>query len=119
MTAGASSTIATNPLWVIKTRFMVSSSHARMLLENIVKIMPITWTLQTQRVKEGKKSDRYRHTFDAFSRIYAQEGLRGFYRGLVPSLFGVSHVAIQFPLYEQIKLYYSMWSIKFDLYSRI
>ncbi|KAG0141278.1 hypothetical protein CROQUDRAFT_51944 [Cronartium quercuum f. sp. fusiforme G11] len=82
MTAGATSTTATNPLWVIKTRFM------------------------TQRITEGKQTERYRHTYDAFRRIYAQEGLRGFYRGLVPSLFGVSHVAIQFPLYEQIKLYY-------------
>jgi solute carrier family 25 folate transporter 32 len=52
------------------------------------------------------QSERYRHTFDAFRRIHAKEGLRGFYRGLVPSLFGVTHVAIQFPLYEQIKLYY-------------
>ncbi|KAA1098416.1 hypothetical protein PGT21_034960 [Puccinia graminis f. sp. tritici] len=82
MTAGATSTIATNPLWLIKTRFM------------------------TQRVIRDPQSERYRHTFDAFRRIHAKEGLRGFYRGLVPSLFGVTHVAIQFPLYEQIKLYY-------------
>lgn len=82
ITAGASSTIATNPLWLIKTRFM------------------------TQRVIRDPKSERYRHTFDAIRRIYAMEGLRGFYRGLAPSLFGVIHGAIQFPLYEQIKLYY-------------
>ncbi|OAV88840.1 hypothetical protein PTTG_04454 [Puccinia triticina 1-1 BBBD Race 1] len=82
MTAGATSTIATNPLWLIKTRFM------------------------TQRVMRDPQSERYRHTFDAIRRIHAKEGLRGFYRGLVPSLFGVTHVAIQFPLYEQIKLYY-------------
>ncbi|KAI9611505.1 hypothetical protein H4Q26_008458 [Puccinia striiformis f. sp. tritici PST-130] len=82
MTAGATSTIATNPLWLIKTRFM------------------------TQRVIRDPQSERYRHTFDAFKRIHAKEGIRGFYRGLVPSLFGVTHVAIQFPLYEQIKLYY-------------
>ncbi|KAI9462201.1 mitochondrial NAD transporter [Boletus coccyginus] len=54
MIAGATSTTCTNPLWVIKTRFM---------------------------------------------------GLRAFYRGLLPSLFGITHVAVQFPLYEKLKVW--------------
>ena len=78
MTAGASGTIATNPLWVIKTRFM------------------------TQQVTADEK--RYRHTWDAFARIYREEGFKAFYRGMIPSLFGVVHVAVQFPLYEQFKV---------------
>ncbi|TFK39009.1 mitochondrial NAD transporter [Crucibulum laeve] len=76
MTAGAASTICTNPLWVIKTRFMTQ--------------MP------------GEV--RYRHTLDAALTIYRSEGIRAFYRGLVPSLLGILHVAVQFPLYEQLKI---------------
>lgn len=79
MTAGAIGTIVTNPLWVIKTRFM------------------------TQQTSPGEQ--RYRHTLDAIRTIYKTEGLVSFYRGLVPSLMGVSHIALQFPLYEQLKVY--------------
>jgi phosphoenolpyruvate carboxylase len=56
---------------------------------------------QTQRVVGGE--ERYRNTLDAVRRIFQKEGLYGFYRGLVPSLFGVTHVAVQFPLYERLK----------------
>ncbi|KAI6026540.1 mitochondrial NAD transporter [Pisolithus microcarpus] len=44
-------------------------------------------------------------TFDAAWTIYETEGIRAFYRGLLPSLFGILHVAVQFPLYEQLKLW--------------
>lgn len=53
----------------------------------------------------------YKNTFDAFKTIYSTEGFRGFYKGLGPSLMGVSHVAVQFPLYEKLKV----WLSKFNL----
>ncbi|KAH9989686.1 mitochondrial carrier [Russula compacta] len=76
MAAGACSTICTNPFWVIKTRFMTQS----------------------------RDETRYRHTLDAAVTIYRSEGIRAFYRGLLPSLLGIFHVAVQFPLYEQLKI---------------
>lgn len=76
MTAGAASTCATNPLWVIKTRFMTQS----------------------------RDEVQYRHTWDAARTIYRTEGIAAFYRGLVPSLLGILHVAVQFPLYEKLKI---------------
>lgn len=77
MIAGATSTTCTNPLWVIKTRFMTQ-----------------TWD-----------EPRYLHTLDAARTIYRSEGIRAFYRGLLPSLLGIAHVAVQFPLYEQLKIW--------------
>lgn len=53
---------------------------------------------------QSRDETRYRHTLDAAITIYRSEGIRAFYRGLLPSLLGIAHVAVQFPLYEQLKI---------------
>lgn len=45
----------------------------------------------------------YKSLSHAFRSIYQKEGIRGFYHGLLPTLLGLVHVGIQFPLYEYIK----------------
>lgn len=76
LTAGTTSSIAVNPIWVVKTRLM----------------------LQT-----GSEKVYYHSTLDAFRKMYKNEGFKVFYSGLVPSLFGLIHVGIHFPVYEALK----------------
>lgn len=56
--------------------------------------------LQTQPHGSGRL---YTGTFQAFHRILREEGVHGLFKGLGPSLLGLTHVAVQFPLYEGAK----------------
>jgi len=83
MSAGFVTNFVTMPLWVVKTR------------------------MQTHRGTEKL----YRSTFHALSVTLKTEGIKGLYSGLVPSLFGLIHVGIQFPCYEFLKQYGTMITI--------
>ena len=70
--AGASSTLCTNPIWVIKTRLMSQATLHRSLA-----------SLRTSPY-------HYQNTLDAARKMYAHEGLRSFYSGLGPALLGLT-----------------------------
>ncbi|KNE71002.1 hypothetical protein AMAG_15262 [Allomyces macrogynus ATCC 38327] len=84
--AGALTCLATNPIWLVKTRMCLQSPTA----------------------------PQYNGLFDALTQIARTEGLRGLYRGLTPALFGVSHGAIQFMVYEDLKRHASHYSSTHD-----
>ena len=75
-TKGTLTSLCTNPIWVIKTRMLSTSS---------------------------RHPGAYSSIWDGTKQIYETEGIFGFYRGLVPSLFGVTHGALQFMAYEELK----------------
>ncbi|KAL1980578.1 hypothetical protein VTN96DRAFT_3946 [Rasamsonia emersonii] len=78
--AGLLTAILTNPIWVIKTRMLSTGSRT---------------------------PGAYPSFVSGARQILTSEGVAGFYRGLVPALFGVSHGAFQFMAYEQLKAYRS------------
>lgn len=45
----------------------------------------------------------YSSTKSALASIVRKEGWKALFKGLGPSLLGVSHVVIQFPVYELLK----------------
>lgn len=76
--AGALVCLCTNPVWLVKTRLQLQT--------------PLH---QTQ---------LYSGLYDALTTIMKEEGWRGLYKGIVPSLFlQVSHGAIQFTVYEELR----------------
>lgn len=92
--AGASSTIVTNPIWVIKTRLMSQSGSTQ--------AYPRTGNTPTAR-PHANSPWHYNSTLDAARKMYSTEGLRSFYSGLAPALLGLTHVAVQFPAYEFLR----------------
>ena len=76
--AGLVTAACTNPIWVIKTRMLSTAS---------------------------KYPGAYTSMFDGAKQIASREGFGGFYRGLAPSLLGVSHGALQFMAYERLKIH--------------
>ncbi|KAJ1919906.1 hypothetical protein H4219_001686 [Mycoemilia scoparia] len=74
--AGALTQCIANPLWVVKVRMCTTSAN---------------------------DPGAYTGLIDGLKRIYISEGVPGLYRGLVPGLIGVSHGAIQFTVYEEMK----------------
>lgn len=88
--AGVSTLCFTNPIWVVKTRMCLQ--------------------LPGQRTATGKPVRLYRGMLHGLSSLYQEEGLRGFYKGFVPGLVGVSHGTLQFLGYEQLKQRYCLYS---------
>ncbi|CAK9157094.1 unnamed protein product [Ilex paraguariensis] len=75
--AGALVCFCTNPIWLVKTRLQ----------------------LQTPQ----HQTRPYSGLYDALRTILKEEGWRALYKGLVPGLFLVTHGAIQFTAYEELR----------------
>ncbi|CAM9138562.1 unnamed protein product [Phaeothamnion confervicola] len=78
ISAGAVTDVVTNPWWVVRTRMQTQILHAH---EGVVAMT----MLQT------------------FRTICRDEGVLSLYRGLTASFLGLTHVAIQIPVYEKLK----------------
>lgn len=56
---------------------------------------------------ENVKVEKYNGMVDALIKIYRAHGFKGYYKGFVPGVFGVSHGAVQFMAYEEMKNRYN------------
>lgn len=74
--AGWTTSLLTNPIWVIKTRMIAKSRDA---------------------------PGAYRSIWDGIKNIYRYEGILGYYKGLSPALLNVAQGALQFAIYDTFK----------------
>jgi solute carrier family 25 (mitochondrial folate transporter), member 32 len=86
--AGLLTALGTNPIWVVKVRLQLQRGPA---------------VHQGLAAAAGSTGTAYTGMLHGFRCILRDEGVTGLYKGLGPSLWLVSHGAIQFTLYEQFK----------------
>lgn len=76
--AGISTSVLTNPIWVLKTRMLSTLSQA---------------------------ANSYKSVADGIRQILRNEGILTFWTGTLPSLFSVFQASLQFTLYDHSKNY--------------
>ncbi|KAA1069605.1 hypothetical protein PGT21_029409 [Puccinia graminis f. sp. tritici] len=118
ITAGIATSTATNPIWVVKTRLQldVPSSNppsrstvrtAGALAIDLAARPSINSSILPQLPNSSNLSNRLLNplgnSLQCISKIYRQEGIPGFYRGLSASYLGVTEGTIQWTLYEKFK----------------
>lgn len=86
ITAGALSDVLCNPMFVIRTRLQTEALHNT--IENKMSSFSKQTIQQTVRM------------------LYAEGGILTFWRGMTANLLGLSHVAVQFPVYEKLKVFF-------------
>jgi adenine nucleotide transporter 17 len=77
--AGAATSLITNPIWVLNTRIMVRKDN-------------------DSKVKSS--------AFETAQKIFEEEGIAGFWRGILPALVLVINPVIQYTVFEKLKAWW-------------
>ena len=104
-TAGCVTDVLTNPLWVVRTRLATQALRQRAPAPAAAAAGTAAAAASAAAAAAASAADAgaYRGMGDAFVRMAREEGVMSFFKGLKASLLGLSHIMIQFPLYERIK----------------
>jgi solute carrier family 25 (mitochondrial folate transporter), member 32 len=104
-TAGLLTAVMTNPIWVVKVRLQLQQQHRQQEHGTLRSFKNGALGKVSGGAVPGNAVHAvvYSGFLDGIRCIARDEGLRGLYKGLGPSLWLVSHGAIQFTLYEHFK----------------
>ncbi|XP_022995988.1 peroxisomal nicotinamide adenine dinucleotide carrier-like isoform X1 [Cucurbita maxima] len=92
--SGCVNVLLTNPIWVVVTRMQTHKKVSKPSLPGGAPLTPLDET-----VPAAVNPPSYRTTH-AIQELYDEAGIRGFWKGVIPTLIMVSNPSIQFMLYE-------------------
>ena len=94
--------LITNPLWVVKTRLQLQRGLKR------AKAGSRTW---------GSSNVQYKGLVDGIRRIAKEEGIRGLYRGLGPSLIMVIDINAHIYINKNMHIEYNVFPVSISAFS--
>ncbi|CAL9135918.1 unnamed protein product [Musa textilis] len=104
--AGSLNVLLTNPIWVLVTR-MQACTHTQAekkimeaRKEAILREFAGTTYMEHELVKLDLMKPHPYGTFHAVREVYHEAGIKGFWKGLIPTLIMVCNPSIQFMIYE-------------------
>ncbi|KAG0558065.1 hypothetical protein KC19_10G002000 [Ceratodon purpureus] len=107
--AGCANVLLTNPIWVIVTRMQTQAQaqkRSEMAKNNKNKtssgyfVSPSVDLATASNLSNSSPSTAGQGTLDTVKDLYNEAGVRGFWKGVLPSLIMVCNPAVQFMLYE-------------------
>jgi solute carrier family 25 folate transporter 32 len=97
--AGAIADIVCNPMFVVRTRLQTQALH------DVANRRPALSSQLSPPSIAPARSPPTLSIAATVRSVFRESGLGGFWRGMTANLLGLSHVAIQFPLYEFLKVW--------------
>ncbi|XP_010680236.2 peroxisomal nicotinamide adenine dinucleotide carrier [Beta vulgaris subsp. vulgaris] len=106
--SGSLNVLLTNPIWVLVTRMQTQTQAERNIMERKREALQreasensaIASTLQDKLVELELLKPKPYGTLQAAAEIYNEAGIRGFWKGIIPTLIMVCNPSIQFMIYE-------------------
>jgi len=112
--AGSFNVFVTTPLWVASTRLRLSGVDPEG--ENTNETAPQTGKNNAcSSNPSSNRAKKYQGLLQTIVTIFKEEGLSALYSGTIPSLVLVLNPAIQWTIYECLKLHCQSWSGKTEL----
>lgn len=116
--AGAITAVATAPMWTLKSRLQtvriclkfdlldLRRAHPRHLcyriFSDVALLLSTMFGLAFKDLAVGGRM-RYSSVWGGLRKIVKDEGFRAMYKGLSPTMLGLGHVMLQFPIYEAVR----------------
>jgi solute carrier family 25 protein 33/36 len=89
---------------------ILSAASAGIVVPTIMNPMFLVKTrIQLEDGRKTSGTPGYTGYSDCVNRIYREEGIRGFYKGLTASFLGIAETAIYFVIYERAKIMSNQW----------
>lgn len=105
--AGCLNVLLTNPIWLLVTRMQTHTQAERKIMESKREALlreacenRLSGSLQEKLDEVDSMKLQPYGTFDAVCEVYNESGIRGFWKGIIPTLIMVCNPSIQFMIYE-------------------